>query len=115
MALIQCKKCGQMVANTGKCPKCGALLCKECGHEVGTKDLKCPNCGRDTKLLQEKMKKGVIWLVVGIMFMILIFSGSGARSSGEAFFNLVVFLVGVVFLIMGIFNIAKYGKIKHYS
>ena len=46
---------------------------------------------------------------------VLIFSGSGARSSGEAFFNLVVFFVGVVFLIMGIFNIAKYGKIKHYS
>lgn len=115
MALVQCERCGQMVANTGKCPKCGTLICTECGHSLSPKDVKCPNCGKGTDHLKQKIIAGWILLVVGIMFMILIFSGDGARSSGEAFFNLVIILVGIVFLIMGFFNIVKYGKIKHYS
>lgn len=115
MALVKCNRCGSIVANIGKCPKCGALLCKECGYEVGSNDLKCPNCGKGTMLLQEKIKMGVVCFFVGIMLMIMPFLVGVPYSSFEAFMNRASLILGVVFLIMGIFNIAKYGKIKHYS
>lgn len=115
MALVKCDRCGSMVANIGKCPKCGALLCKECGHEVGPTDLKCPNCGKGTMLLQEKIKKGVVCFVVGIMLMIMPFLFGAAHSSGAAFMNIVICLIGLTFLIIGVFYLAKFGKIKHFS
>lgn len=115
MALIQCNRCGSTVANIGKCPKCGALLCKECGHEVGSTDLKCPNCGKGTMLFQENIKKGIVCIAVGIMLMVMPFLFGAAHSSGAAFMNIVICLSGLVFLIIGIYKLAKYSKIKHFS
>lgn len=116
MALIQCNRCGSMVANTGKCPKCGALLCKECGHEVGAKDVRCPNCGKGTVYLSGKIKTGYYLICIGVLFVLLVHFFFGTPyTSYEAFMNLCIFLGGAFFLISGIFHVVKYGKIKHFS
>ena len=80
MALIKCEKCGQMVANTGKCPKCGTLFCKECGHELGKKDIRCPNCGKGTERINYKIKEGIFYLCMGILFTLVSINTPGTSN-----------------------------------
>jgi len=63
MALIKCGNCGSEVSNIGKCPKCGALICQECGHVLGEKEVKCSNCGKGTIFLKKKIRQG--WISLG--------------------------------------------------
>ena len=102
-----------MVANTGRCPKCGALICKECGHILIPKDIKCPNCGKGTDMLSQKMRAGVIMLVVGVIM--LLFHPSPGASSFVASMNILSALCGLFFMAMGIFYLIKYGKANRYS
>ena len=112
MALVQCERCGQMVANTGRCPKCGTLICTECGHSLSPKDVKCPNCGKGTDHLKQKFIAGWIMFVVGVFLLLVHPSPS---SSFVAFMNLVGAILGLVFIVLGLVNLWKYGKIKRYS
>ena len=66
-------------------------------------------------LLQENIKKGIVCIAVGIMLMVMPFLFGAAHSSGAAFMNIVICLSGLVFLIIGIYKLAKYSKIKHFS
>lgn len=113
MALVKCEHCGQMVANTGKCSKCGTLICTECGHTLSPKDVKCPYCGKGTDYLKQKFITGWILLVVGVLMLFV--HPSPGSSSFVAFMNIVSAILGVVFLILGLVHLWKYGKIKHYS
>ena len=113
MALVKCEHCSQMVANTGKCPKCGTLICTECGHSLSTKDVKCPNCGRGTDSLKQKIKGGWIMLVVGLLMLFI--HPSPGDSSFIAFMNIIGAVCGLFFIVMGLYHLLKYGKIKHYS
>lgn len=76
------------------------------------KDVKCPNCGKGTDHLKQKFVAGWIMLVVGF---ILLFFHPSPSSSFVAFMNLVSAILGLVFFILGLVHLWKYGKIKRYS
>ena len=113
MALIQCERCGQTVSNTGKCPKCGTLICIECGHSLAPKDVKCPNCGKGTDYLAQKFRTGWILLIVGTIMVLFLHFPS--NSGFVIFMNWVNLIAGLTFFVIGLRCIWKYGKIRHYS
>ena len=110
MALIKGERCGQMVANTGKCPKCGTLFCKECGHELGKKDIRCPNCGKGTERIKHKIKEGIILLCMGIFFTLICINIPGPPT---IFHNICNIILTVGFIIWGLYLIIKYGLLTN--
>ena len=119
MALIKCGNCGSEVSNIGKCPKCGALICQECGHVLDKKEVKCPNCGKGTKYLSKMVKNGWIALCLGLLFFLF---GGGEVNTTEIvddhdliMMNRVGLIGAIVCIIVGLYRIVKYGRIKYFS
>ena len=120
MALIKCGNCGTEVSNIGKCPKCGALICQECGHVLDKKEVKCPNCGKGTKYLSGKVLSGWINLCVGLL--IFLCKGGEDNSteavrldSGLIMIKMFAFIVAIACFFVGLYRIVKYGRIKYFS
>ena len=118
MALIKCGNCGSEVSNTGKCPKCGALICKECGHVLGKKEIKCPNCGKSTAYLSKKVLSGCILLFLGI-FCIPSMGGENEIAYPDyggqiEKLNIMSLLGSILCIVMGLYFLIKYGIKKYF-
>lgn len=53
------------------------IKCEECGKEISENAKTCPNCGAKHETEEQKQTKIIIGVVVGIISLLLFFSGFG--------------------------------------
>ena len=117
MALIKCGNCGSEVSNIGKCPKCGALICQECGHVLDKKSVKCPNCGKGTIFLKKQKRAGWIglgfclisWPLFVVKPLLELYDGKGGVIDIIGLFAYVYTFVTTIYIFL------KYGVRNRYS